>query len=118
MCWPGPAASGKSTWATAHFPPSTVVSSDALRGVVGAGEDDIAASADAFALLDEIVARRVARGLTTVVDTTGMDADRRARWRMLAREHGMACVAVAVDTAAAVAGPATAPGPTRCPPTR
>ena len=62
----GPVASGKSTWAATHFPPSAVVSSDALRGVVGAGEDDIAASADAFALLDEIVARRVARGLTTV----------------------------------------------------
>jgi predicted kinase len=98
----GPVASGKSTWAATHFPPSAVISSDALRGVVGAGEDDIAASADAFALLDEIVARRVARGLTTVVDTTGMDADRRARSRTLARAHGMACVAVAVDTAASV----------------
>ncbi len=98
----GPVASGKSTWAATHFPPSAVVSSDALRGVVGAGEDDIAASADAFALLEEIVARRVARGLTTVVDTTGMDAERRARWRALARAHGMACVAVAVDTTAAV----------------
>jgi len=98
----GPAASGKSTWAAANFPPAAVVSSDALRGVVGAGEDDIAASTDALALLDEIVARRVARGLTTVVDTTGMDAERRTRWRTLAREHGMACVAVAVDTAATV----------------
>ena len=98
----GPAASGKSTWAAANFPPAAVVSSDALRGVVGAGEDDIAASTDALALLDEIVARRVARGLTTVVDTTGMDPERRRRWRTLAREHGMACVAVAVDTAATV----------------
>ncbi|MBV9920113.1 MAG: TIGR03560 family F420-dependent LLM class oxidoreductase [Pseudonocardia sp.] len=98
----GAVASGKSTWAAAHFPPSAIVSSDALRGVVGAGVDDVAASTDAFALLDEIVARRVGRRLTTVIDTTGMDADRRARWRTLAREHGMACVAVAVDTAASV----------------
>jgi F420-dependent oxidoreductase-like protein len=98
----GPVASGKSTWAATHFPKSAIVSSDALRGVVGAGEDDIAASADALALLDEIVDRRVTRGLTTVVDTTGLDADRRARWRSLARENGMACVAVAVDTAASV----------------
>ncbi|HEY0816174.1 MAG TPA: TIGR03560 family F420-dependent LLM class oxidoreductase [Pseudonocardia sp.] len=96
----GPSAAGKSTWAAANFPASTIVSSDALRGVVGAGEDDIAASADAFALLEEIVTRRVARGLTTVIDTTGMDAERRARWRTLARLHGMACVAVAVDATA------------------
>jgi alkanesulfonate monooxygenase SsuD/methylene tetrahydromethanopterin reductase-like flavin-dependent oxidoreductase (luciferase family)/predicted kinase len=98
----GPPAAGKSTWAATHFPASATVSSDALRGVVGAGADDIAASADAFALLEEIVDRRVARGLTTVIDTTGMDAGRRARWRTLAREHGMACVAVAVDATANV----------------
>jgi alkanesulfonate monooxygenase SsuD/methylene tetrahydromethanopterin reductase-like flavin-dependent oxidoreductase (luciferase family) len=34
-----------------------------LRAVVGAGEDDIAASADALALLDEIVARRTGRAV-------------------------------------------------------
>lgn len=96
----GPPAAGKSTWAATHFPAAAVVSSDALRAVVGAGEDDIAASADAFALLEEIVTRRVARKLTTVIDTTGMDGERRARWRALAREHGMACVAVAVDASA------------------
>lgn len=98
----GPPGSGKSTWAAAHFPVDQVVSSDRLRAVVGAGEDDIAASADAFALLEEVVARRVARGLTTVVDTTGLDADRRARWRELARARGTACVAVGFDTPAAV----------------
>jgi F420-dependent oxidoreductase-like protein len=96
----GPPASGKSTWAAAHFRPDEVVSSDRLRAVVGCGEDDIAASADAFALLEEIVARRVARGLTTVIDTTGLGAADRARWRALARTHRMACVAVAVDTPA------------------
>jgi alkanesulfonate monooxygenase SsuD/methylene tetrahydromethanopterin reductase-like flavin-dependent oxidoreductase (luciferase family)/predicted kinase len=98
----GPVASGKSTWAAEHFPPDSVVSSDRLRAVVGSGEEDIAASADALALLDEIVARRTARGLTTVVDTTGLDAGRRATWLGLAREHGLACVAVAFDTPAGV----------------
>lgn len=96
----GPAGSGKSTWAAAHFPADAVVSSDRLRAVVGAGEDDIAASADALALLDRIVAARVARGLTTVIDTTGLDADRRARWRELAAARPMACVAVGFDTPA------------------
>jgi len=97
----GPGASGKSTWAAAHFPPEAVVSSDRLRAVVGAGEDDVTASADALRLVDEIVALRVGRGLTTVVDTLGLDAGRRATWRELARAAGVPCVAVAFDTAAA-----------------
>jgi F420-dependent oxidoreductase-like protein len=97
----GPGASGKSTWAATHFPAGCVVSSDQLRAIVGAGEDDIAASADAFALLDEIVRRRVARGLTTVIDTLGLDPQRRAAWLALARERGVPCVAVAFDTPAA-----------------
>ena len=59
---------------TAHFPPDAIVSSDRLRAVVGSGEDDIAASTDAFALLEEIVSRRVARGLTTVIDSTSSGA--------------------------------------------
>lgn len=96
----GPGASGKSTWAAAHFPPESVVSSDRLRAVVGAGEDDVTASADALRLLDDIVALRVGRGLTTVVDTLGLDAGRRAAWRELARAAGVPCVAVAFDTPA------------------
>jgi len=97
----GAGASGKSTWAAAHFPADCVVSSDRLRAVVGSGEDDITASSDAFVLLDEVVRMRVARGLTTVIDTLGLDADRRAAWLALARRHGLPCVAVAFDTPAA-----------------
>jgi F420-dependent oxidoreductase-like protein len=96
----GPGASGKSTWAAAHFPPESVVSSDRLRAVVGAGEDDVTASADALRLVADIVALRVGRGLTTVVDTLGLDAGRRAAWRALARAAGLPCVAVAFDTPA------------------
>jgi F420-dependent oxidoreductase-like protein len=94
----GPGASGKSTWAAAHFPADAVVSSDRLRALVGAGEDDITASADAFALLDQVVRLRIRRRLTTVIDTLGLDADRRRGWLALAREHGLPCVAVAFDT--------------------
>jgi F420-dependent oxidoreductase-like protein len=98
----GPPGSGKSSWATAHFPADAIVSSDRLRAAVGTGEDDTTASTDAFFLLEEIVDRRVARRLTTVIDTTGLDDDRRARWRQLARDARMACVAVGFDTPAAV----------------
>jgi F420-dependent oxidoreductase-like protein len=97
----GPGASGKSTWAAEHFDAASIVSSDRLRGVVGAGEDDMSASDDAFTLLDTIVERRLARGLTTVVDTLGLDGGRRARWRDLAARHRIPCVAVVFDTPAA-----------------
>jgi len=96
----GPGASGKSTWAAEHFAADLIVSSDRLRALVGAGEDDIAASADAFAVLDVVVRQRIGRGLTTVIDTLGLDADRRRAWLALARDAGMACVAVAFDTPA------------------
>ena len=81
----GAAGSGKSTWAAEHFRPEQVVSSDALRGVVGESEDDIAASDDAFELLDAIVGHRLRRRSTTVVDTLGLDSSRRATWAALAR---------------------------------
>jgi F420-dependent oxidoreductase-like protein len=94
----GISGSGKSTWAAAHFAPEQIVASDALRAAVGAGEDDITASTDAFAVLEEIVTRRVKRKLTTVIDTLGLDSDRRAQWLAAARAKGLstACVAFAV----------------------
>lgn len=96
----GPGASGKTTWALAHFPAEFVVSSDRLRAVVGWGEDDLDASADAFDLLEVIVRRRVARRLTTVVDTLGLNAEQRRSWKRIAQEAGMPCVAVKFDVPA------------------
>ena len=97
----GPVASGKSTWASQHFAPEQIVSSDALRAVVGESQHDLRASTDAFAVLDDIVARRLRRRLTTVIDTLGIDPDLRAKWRQLARTVGVPCVAVVFDTAPA-----------------
>lgn len=96
----GPGAAGKSAWAAAHFPPDSIVSSDRLRAVVGFGEGDQSASEDAFALLEQIVARRINRGLTTVIDTLGLDAGRRRAWLEASRRGGMCCVAVVLDTPA------------------
>jgi F420-dependent oxidoreductase-like protein len=96
----GVAGAGKTQWANAHFP-GHVVSADALRALAGEGEGDLRASADAFALLDDIVARRLRRRLTTVIDTLGTDPERRARWRALAHEAGMAVHAVVLATAPA-----------------
>jgi F420-dependent oxidoreductase-like protein len=96
----GPGASGKTTWAQAHFSPDAIVSSDRLRALVGFGEDDIEASTAAFELLETVVEQRLSRRITTVIDTLGLDADRRQRWLALARRHGLPCVAVAFDTPA------------------
>ena len=76
----GISGSGKSTWAATHFAAEQIVSSDALRAIVGAGADDITASDDAFALLEQIVDQRAKRRLTTVIDTLGLDPKRRRRW--------------------------------------
>ena len=75
----GASGAGKSVWAAEHYRPDEVVSSDRLRALVGSGEHDLDASADAFALLDHIVAARTRRGLTAVVDTLGLDQARRVR---------------------------------------
>jgi len=90
----GATGAGKSHWAAQWFAPDQVVSSDRLRAVVGAGEDDMRASKDAFEVLELIVAKRVRRGLTTVVDTTGLDAKRRAAWLALAERYGVPAHAV------------------------
>jgi alkanesulfonate monooxygenase SsuD/methylene tetrahydromethanopterin reductase-like flavin-dependent oxidoreductase (luciferase family)/predicted kinase len=94
----GPSGSGKSAWAAGRYRPQEVVSSDQLRGVVGSGEHDLDASADAFALLDHIVAARLRRGLTTVIDTLGLDQARRRAYLDLARQVRMPAVAVLFDT--------------------
>jgi predicted kinase len=70
----GPSGAGKSYWAAENFRPEQIVSSDALRAAVGASEHDQRAGADAFEVLDLILARR----------------------------HGLACHAVLFDTPAEV----------------
>jgi F420-dependent oxidoreductase-like protein len=97
----GPSGSGKSQWAAEWFRPEQVVSSDRLRALVGEGEHDQRAGTDAFAVLDLVLERRLRRRLLTVVDTLGMDRDRRRGYVELARRHDMPVVAVAFDLPAA-----------------
>ena len=95
----GAAGSGKSTWAAHRFARGEIVSSDALRAVVGTGDADLDASRDAFAVLDLVVAARLRRGLTTVIDTLGLDTERRLGYLRAAHEAGLRAVAVVFDTA-------------------
>jgi F420-dependent oxidoreductase-like protein len=94
----GATAAGKTQWAQSWFHPDQVVSSDRLRAAVGTGERDQRASRDAFEVLDLIVAKRLQRGLTTVIDSTGLEPKRRAAWRALADARGIPAYAVFFDT--------------------
>lgn len=94
----GASGSGKSTWAADRYRRQEIVSSDALRGIVGSGDHDLDASTDAFAILEQVVAARVGRGLCTVVDTLGLDVVRRGGWLALARQVGLPAVAVVFAT--------------------
>ncbi len=94
----GPSGSGKSTWARRHFAASEIVSSDRLRAAVGLDEYDQRASPDAFAVLNDIVRRRIGRKLTTVIDTLGMNAADRATWITLANAAGLPTYAVTFST--------------------
>ncbi len=98
----GPSGAGKSHWAAQNFRPEQIVSSDALRAAVGVSEHDQRASTDAFEVLDLIVERRLSRRLLTVIDTLGLDRDRRARYLDLARRHRVSAQAVLFDTGADV----------------
>ena len=98
----GPSGSGKSTWAAANFEPNQIVSSDQLRSVVGQHIHDLAASADAFALVEQIVERRLTRGLITVIDSLGMDRELLDRWLAIAATHDVPPYLVRFDEPAAV----------------
>lgn len=97
----GPPASGKSTWAAENFAPTQVLGSDELRAVVGEHELDLAATDDAFEIMDRVLAMRMARELTTVLDTTGLDPARRRQYLDVARRFDVTAVAVRFTTSAA-----------------
>jgi F420-dependent oxidoreductase-like protein len=98
----GPSGAGKSKWAQQYFQPEQIVSSDALRAQVGLSRHDQRAGTDAFDVLDLILERRLSRRLLTVVDTLGLDPDRRAAYLDAGRRHGIPCYAVIFDTPAEV----------------
>ena len=93
----GPSSAGKTTWAHEHFDENEVVSSDALRAMVGIDNTDQAAGTVAFDILDQVVAERTRRRLTTVVDTTGLDSGNRARWIALAHTNDLPIHAIIFD---------------------
>ena len=68
------------------------------------------ATKDAFEVLELIASKRLARRLTTVLDTTGLDPKRRAGWLAVAERHRVPAYAVVFDTPANSSARATARG--------
>ena len=93
----GVSGSGKSTFARQHFGPFEVISSDFCRGLVADDENDQAATADAFDVLDYIAGKRLAAGRLTVVDATNVQPAARKQFVELARAHDVLPVAIVLD---------------------
>lgn len=93
----GASGSGKSSFARKWFGPTEVVSSDACRAMVSNDENSMDASADAFDMLYFIVAKRLKRGLLTVVDATNIRPEDRKRLVQLAREYYVMPVALVLN---------------------
>jgi protein phosphatase len=93
----GASGSGKSSFAARHFAPTEVISSDFCRGLVADDENDQAASADAFAVLNFIAAKRLAQPRITVVDATNVQRSARKPLLQLAHEYDLFAVAIVLD---------------------
>ncbi|MDE2942366.1 MAG: AAA family ATPase, partial [Chloroflexota bacterium] len=93
----GPTGSGKSHFASRHFKPTEVVSSDDCRAMVADDANDQAATPDAFALLNFIAATRLRSGRLTVVDATSVQPEARKSLVELAREHDCLPVAIVLN---------------------
>ncbi len=93
----GASGSGKSTLARDHFAPTEVISSDFCRGLVCDNENDQAATADAFDVLNYIAGKRLAAGRLTVIDATNVQRDARRELVELAKAHDVLPVAIVLD---------------------
>ncbi|TMR06458.1 polynucleotide kinase-phosphatase [Actinomadura soli] len=109
----GVTGSGKSYFARKHFRPTQVISSDHCRGVVSDDENDQSATGDAFDLLHYIVAKRLRRGLLTVVDATNVQSAARQSLLRIAKDHDVMSVAIVLDVPESVAADRNAVRPDR-----
>jgi len=93
----GPSGCGKSTFAAKHFLPTEVISSDYCRALVSDDENDLAATAAAFRVLQAIAGERLRSGRLAVVDATSVQPESRKPLVALAREHDSLAAAIVFD---------------------
>lgn len=93
----GPAGSGKTTFARAHFRPTEVLSIEQARQLVADDAVDKAATEDAFAALSYLAMRRLSAGRLTVIDDRHLNPHTRRMLLGLAQEHHVIPVAIAFN---------------------
>ena len=93
----GASGSGKSTFARNAFAPFEVLSSDFCRGLVSNDENDQSSTKAAFETLHYIAAKRLERGLLTVIDATNVQSEARKPLVELARRFHVLPVAIVLD---------------------
>jgi protein phosphatase len=90
----GVSGSGKSTFASKHFKPTEVLSSDFYRALVSDDVNDLDATSDAFEALYFVAGKRLAAGKLAVVDATNVQPQARKPLIELAKEHYVLPVAI------------------------
>jgi protein phosphatase len=95
----GASGSGKSTFARQHFQPTEILSSDYCRALVCDDENDQTATSDAFELLHLILAKRLTRRRTTVIDATNVQQSSRSSLLAMAAQWKIPAVAIVFELA-------------------
>lgn len=90
----GASGAGKSTFCRRWFRPTEILSSDHFRAMLTDDESDQSVNEEAFALLYQVMARRLSRGRRTVLDATSVRAEDRQRPLALARQYQASPVAI------------------------
>jgi protein phosphatase len=90
----GPAACGKSTFASKHFLPTQVVSSDHCRALVSDDPTNQAVSGHAFDLMHFIIEERLYLGRLTVADATNLKREDRKPLIKIAHRYGFNAAAI------------------------
>ena len=93
----GPSGAGKSTFATRHFAPTEVLSSDAMRAMVADDPMDQGATEAAFELLHTALAMRLSLRRLAVVDATTVEGWAREKLLAVARRARRPSHAIVFD---------------------
>ncbi len=93
----GVSGSGKSTFASRHFLPTEVISSDFCRKLVSDDENDQGSTSAAFAVLHTIAAKRLESGRIAVIDATSVRPEDRKPIVQLAKDHHVFAYAIVLD---------------------
>ncbi|MBQ6518067.1 MAG: polynucleotide kinase-phosphatase [Anaerolineaceae bacterium] len=93
----GSSSSGKSTFASKHFAPTEILSSDFFRSMVADDETDQSVTKDAFELLHSAAEKRLAHGRLTVVDATNLNPEARKKIIENARNQNVFAAAIVLN---------------------